>query len=142
VVFVRSPGDGDHELGGLLAAEEEGRPVEEDVDAAVRAEKLEAAEDLQAVDALLAAEAVQRLAEADADAVSREVAEVPDDQEQQPSFELDVEDDVRLARRVAVLVLRDGSGHGTQFRRSRRVPQVRVRCQTRARNCDVFVTKV
>jgi hypothetical protein len=141
VAFVRPPGDGDREPGGLFAAEQERRPVEEDPDAAARAEELEAAEDLQPVDALFTAETVERLLEADADAVRRQVAEVPDDQEQQPAFELDVEDDVRLARRVAVLVLRDGSGHGRSFRTRAVSCKYASRCQARARNCDVFVTE-
>src|SRR5204863_3790194 len=110
LVLVGSPGDGHREIGRLFAAEEERRPVEEDADPAARAEELEAAENLQAVDAPVASEAVQRLVETDADVVRGKLAEVLEDQEQQPALELDVEDDVRLAWRPAVL--RDGSGHG------------------------------
>jgi hypothetical protein len=140
--FVRAPGDGYREICGLVSGEEQGRPVEEHADAAVRAEKFEATEDLEPVDAPLAAEAVQGLVEADAHAVSREVAEVLDDQEQEAAVELDVQHDVCLARRVAVLVLRDGFGHVRSFGAWALARKYVSRCQTRARNCDGFVTEV
>ena len=112
---VGPPGDREGELGRLVAAEDKRAAVEEDPDAAARAEELEAAEDLQPIDAPVAAETVQRPFESDANAVRREVAEVPDDQEEQAAVVLDVDDDVGLARRVAVL--RDGSGHGLSLGR-------------------------
>jgi hypothetical protein len=115
VAFVRSPGDGYCEIGGLVSAEEEGRPVEEHADAAMRAEEFEAAEDLEPVDALLASEAVQGSVETDAHVMSREVAEVLDDQEQEAALELDVQYDICLAWRVTLLVLRDGFGHVRSF---------------------------
>jgi len=106
---VGSPADGHGELGRLVAAEEEGRAVEEDLDPAPRTEELQPPEDLQPVDAPIASEAVERALEADAHSVRRELAEILDDQEQQPAFELDVKDDVRVGTRMAVL--RGGSGH-------------------------------
>src|SRR5690242_20379088 len=97
VAVVRPPGDRDRELGRLFAGKEELRAVEEDANAAVRREELEAAEDLQPVDALLATEAVQRLGEANAHGVGRQIAEVLECQEQEAAVELDAEDDVGLA---------------------------------------------
>jgi hypothetical protein len=140
--FVCSPSDGYREIGGLASAEEQRRPVEEDADAAAWAEEFETAEDLEPVDAPPAAEAVQRLVEADAHAVSRKVAEVLDDQEQEVAVELDVQYDVCLARRVALLVLRDGCGHVRSFGAWALARKYVSRCQARARNCDDFVTEV
>jgi hypothetical protein len=140
--FVCPPGDGYREIGGVVSAEEQDRPVEEHADAAAWAKEFEAAEDLEPVDAPPAAEAVQRLVEADAHAVSREVAEVLDDQEQEAAVELDVQHDVCLARRVAVLVLRDGFGHVRSFGAWALARKYVSGCQTRARNCDDFVTEV
>jgi hypothetical protein len=73
-------------------------------------------EKLEPVDAALASEPVQRLAEADADAVGRQVAEVLDHEEQQAALELHVEDHVRLARPGTVLG--NGSGHVVSVIRS------------------------
>jgi hypothetical protein len=142
--IVGSPCDRHVDGRRLLAAEERRSAVEKDADAPMRAEKLEPAEDLEPVDTALAPEPVQRLLEAHAHAVRWDVTKVLDDQEQQPAFELDVEDDVGVTRLAAVL--RGGAGHMlslisvfhgdcrlTTWQCSRRRPSDRTRSTSAAR---------
>src|SRR5690242_65354 len=102
-VVVGPPRDPGLEHGLLLAREEERGAVQEDPDPPPRPEQLETSEDLEAVDPLLAAEAVQRPAEADADRVRRPPPDVLEHEEEQAVLELDVEDHVGLAAGAAVL---------------------------------------
>ena len=114
LAVVRAPGDAHLEPGRLAAGEEERSAVEEDLDPSLRPEQLEALEDPQPVDPLLAAEAAQRLGEAHAHRMRGPEADVLEHEEQQAVLELDFEDHVRLG------VLRGGAGHALSLDPQRR----------------------
>jgi hypothetical protein len=83
----RAPGDRRRQARRLVAGEVRRAAVEEDLDRLARGEELEPPEERQPVDPPRAADAGEPLRELDADAVRGPVAEVRDDEEEQPAVE-------------------------------------------------------